>query len=312
MMFREQVVAKELFPPMCHSATVEELEHGELYVVWYSGSFEGAPDTILMASKRNVDGIWSPPKVIQSLPGLPLGNPVLDKDGQDLVLYFVVLYGDWWTESKIVRSISKDGGQTWSHLEFVSLEKGLMLRTKPLRLHTGTLLLPIYDENNWTSLVLRSTDNGVSWGKYGDTTSRGKAIQPTLCQTQNGSVLMYMRSNKGQIYYSRSFNDGLSWIAAQPTDLLNPNSGIDLIKCDLGDLVLVYNPLLQGRAELAVSLSVDEGKTWEFTRVIAKGLGEYSYPTVIHNSNGLIQLVYTRNREAIIFCEFDRAWVTAG
>ena len=311
MIFREQVIAKDLMPPMCHSATIEEWEEGELYAVWYAGSFEGAPDTILMGSRRGADGAWSQPKVVQSLPGLPLGNPVLDKDGHDLILYFVVLYGDWWTDSKIVRSLSKDGGQTWSQFEFVSLEKGLMLRTKPLRLPTGTLLLPIYDEINWAPLVLRSTDSGKSWARYGDTTSRGKAIQPALCQLHDGSVLMLMRTNQGQIYYSRSFNDGLSWIAAKPMNLLNPNSGIDLINAGPGQLVLVHNPLKQGRTELAVSLSTEEGDVWGSTRTLVGGSGEYSYPTVIQNSNGLIQLVYTKNREAIIFCEFDLEWAAA-
>ena len=310
-MYREQVVAEKLQPPSCHSATIEELENGELIAAWYSGSYEGAEDTILMSSRRTLDGNWTRPSELLNMPSLPLGNPVLDRNCNQLVLYFVILYGDWWTEARLAKIESRDNGYTWSAPQGVHPQKGLMVRTKPLHLNSGVLLLPVYDEIQWSPLVLRSEDNGKCWNLYGDTTVRGKSIQPSLVQLSDDSVLMFTRSNKRRIYLSRSFNDGLSWTASQPTELPNPNSGIDVVKGKEGYLILSYNPLEHGRTILALSVSQDEGQTWQPPKVVMKGPGEYSYPTLLQASSGRYHLVFTRNREAIFHIEFDQDWVLA-
>lgn len=306
-MYREQVIAEGLHPPACHSATIEELENQVLFAVWYAGSYEGARDTVLMSSRYRA-GAWERSQVLLSMPGLPLGNPVLDRIGSELVLYFVILYGDWWTESRVARIVSKDNGYTWSQPTLVHEQKGLMLRTKPLHLGNGTILLPVYDEINWSPLILRSTDAGQTWGLYGDTTARGKCIQPTLLELPDNSVLMLTRSNRGKIFMSRSFNGGQSWTASQPTDLNNPNSGIDAVIDNLGRLILSYNPQEQGRTRLALSSSTDWGQTWGQPRIVIEGPGEYSYPTIMQGSTGRYHLVFTRNREAIHHIEFDENW----
>jgi predicted neuraminidase len=307
-MYREQVIAEGLHPPACHSATIEELENHELFAVWYAGSFEGAKDTILMSSRYKF-GSWERPQVLVFIPGLPLGNPVLDYTNGELVLYFVILYGDWWTESRVARIASKDNGYTWSQPVLVHEQKGLMLRTKPLHLEDGLVLLPVYDEINWSPLILRSTDEGQTWELYGDTTARGKCIQPTLVELPDKSVLMLTRSNLGKIYMSRSFNKGESWTASQPTELNNPNSGIDVVSDLSGRLILSYNPREKGRTILALSLSTDWGDTWEQPQIVIQGPGEYSYPTIMRGSTGRYHLVFTRNREAIHHIEFDQDWV---
>ncbi|MHB1627631.1 MAG: sialidase family protein [Bacilli bacterium] len=304
-MFRKQVIAQNLHPPMCHAATVEELNRGELLAVWYSGSFEGSKDSVLMSSRRDSDGVWQTPRVILDLPELPVGNPVLDHGPQGLTLYFVILYGTWWTEAKLARMHSVDGGRTWTHPELLRNEPGLMLRTKPLRLNTGTCLLPVYSEIDWSPLVLRSIDQGDSWSMCGDTTARGRAIQPALAELSNGAVLMYTRTNQGQIFASRSYNDGQSWTASQPVSLPNPNSGIDMLRVRSGGIVLAYNPTVQGRNNLSVSLSENEGETWGAPRTVAEGTGEFSYPTVIEDSSGHVHMVYTEHRMQIVHCEFD-------
>lgn len=298
-------MAQELHPPACHSATIEELPNGGLLVVWYSGSFEGSEDTVLMASRRSVNGSWEAPRVILDLPGLPVGNPVLDGDSAGLTLYFVIVYGNWWTQAKLACMHSYDGGVTWTQPKLLCDEPGLMLRTKPLRLNTGTWLLPIYSEINWSPLILRSTNQGGAWSKYGDTTAQGKAIQPTLAELPDGVVLMYTRTNRGRIFESRSFNDGQSWTASQPLPLPNPNSGIDMVRVASGEIVLAYNPLDQGRTRLAVALSKDSGQTWLPPQTVTEGTGEFSYPTILRGSSDRLHLVYSHNRTAIVYCEFD-------
>lgn len=304
-MFHRQIIAEHLQPPMCHSATLTELIDGELLAVWYSGSFEGSKDSVLMSSRRSSGGDWQPPSVILDLPELPVGNPVLDRGPRGLTLYFVILLGSWWTEAKLFRMHSSDGGHSWGPPERIREETGLMLRTRPLWLSSGTCLLPVYNEIDWCPMILRSTDQGQSWDLYGDTTARGKAIQPALAELSSGAVLMYTRTNQGRIFESRSYNDGLSWTASQPTSLPNPNSGIDLLRLRSGDMILALNPGSRGRGNLSILLSEDQGQTWAAPKTVAEGEGEFSYPSMMEDHSGQVHMVYTEHRMRIVHCVFD-------
>lgn len=295
-------------PPMCHSATLSELPNGEFLAVWYAGSYEGAIDTVLVGSRCSPPAGWSKPICLLDLPGLCVGNPVLHAEHDRVRLYFVILYGPWWTESKVATMESVDSGHTWSSPELLRPEPGLMLRTPPVRLSTGTLLLPVYDEHTWVPLVLRQEVGSKTWQLLGDTTARGKAIQPAIAELMDGSVLMYSRSNRGRIFESWSFNDGKSWTASQPTALPNPNSGVALVAASAQTLVLAYNPDEQGREHLGVSVSVNGGQTWTSPRFLASGRGEYSYPTLLLSQNGKFHVVFTKHRASILHAIFDLAW----
>lgn len=308
-MREEEIFAGPLEPPACHSPTLAELPDGTLYAVWYAGSYEGSTDTVLYGSARRVGDEWSPPRRIMTIPGLPIGNPVLWSDQSILHLYFVILYGDWWTDARLAQSMSTDGGQIWASPELLDTEPGLMLRTPPLRLDDGVVLLPAYRERHRSPMVLRSEDNGETWRLLGDTTARGKAIQPALVQLSDGRILMYTRTNQGRIYQSYSYNGGLSWTASQPTTIPNPDSSIDLLRSRGGALVLAFNDAETGRDEISVALSQNEGQTWPQKRLLAGGGGEYSYPTLLQSTDGMIHIVYTKHRATIVHAEFEISWI---
>ncbi|MCL6454620.1 MAG: exo-alpha-sialidase [Alicyclobacillus sp.] len=305
-----RLYAETLSPPASHSATLAELPGGTLYCVWYSGSYEGSADTVLYASSRSAAGEWSTPRVIIDLPGLPVGNPVLWYNERDalLHLYFVILYGNWWTESRLAVVTSADGGTTWSSPKLLLEEKGLMPRTPLLTLSDGTLLFPIYSETMWAPLVLRSVDNGRTWGIIGDTTARGVAIQPSLAPLPDGRVLMLSRTNRGRIYRSTSTNGGRSWTASQPLAEPNPNSSIDVIAIHFEGRdghMMIHNPTTMGRGLLTLSVSWDGGQTWSGRTTVYKGDGEYSYPTMIPASDGGAHLVFTEDRVFIRYLYID-------
>jgi predicted neuraminidase len=311
MMQIEELPASDgSLPPMFHSPTLCALPGDQLLAVWYAGSYEGAADTVLVSARRTLTGGWSQPTLQLALPGLPLGNPVLYAEQQSVSLYFVILYGTWWTDARLARIESTNGGKTWSAPELLRPESGLMLRTPPIRLRTGALLLPVYDERTWAPLVLRQEAGTCDWQLLGDTTARGKAIQPALAELEDGSVLMYSRSNCGRIFASWSFNAGQSWTASQPTTQPNPNSSIALVSTPGDLLVLVYNPDQQGRERLGVSVSTDMGKTWTPPRLLARGRAEYSYPTLLVMRSGTFHTVFTRNRTNITYATFDLTWAT--
>ena len=156
----------------------------------------------------------------------------------------------------------------------------------------------------WAGWVERSTDRGVTWTKQGPITVPGEpfgVIQPALWETSRGDVRMFLRSSDriGRIVASSSQDGGLTWEAARPTQIPNPNSGIDVVRLRDGRLVLVYNHLRVGRDAIHLAVSNDEGDTWSDPLLLEGGEGEFSYPAVIQTADGLVHITYTWKRTHI-------------
>jgi predicted neuraminidase len=299
----------DLTPQSVHCATLTELGAPDrLLAACYAFSYETAPDSRIVASSWDGER-WSPSRTIVDLPGMAAGNPVLftGRDGA-VHLFFALLYGQEWTDARVTHTSSRDGGATWGPMRTLHPMKGLMTKTRPLQLERR-LLLPVYDEATWCSHVLVADDIEGDWQLYGDTTARRKTIQPAIVELAGGTLLMYSRSVRGSIYAARSFNGGFTWTASQPTPLPNPNSGVDLIRLRSGRLLLVYNPRAEGREQLALAVSDDEGGSWSEPILLEDGVGEFSYPYGIQGTDGQIHLLYTAQRVAITHLAFDEAWL---
>ncbi|MGN0544878.1 MAG: exo-alpha-sialidase, partial [Acutalibacteraceae bacterium] len=93
---------------------------------------------------------------------------------------------------------------------------------------------------------------------------------------------------------------GRTWCRAYATKLPNNNSGIDLDTDDQGRIFLAYNPfgLSGARAKLSLAVSFDDGNTFTDILVLDKGLGEYSYPSVVVKGD-TIHITYTDERDYI-------------
>jgi predicted neuraminidase len=109
-----------------------------------------------------------------------------------------------------------------------------------------------------------------------------------------------MRENgyTGRVRVSESHDEGVTWSPVVSSELPNPGSGLDGVRLQNGNWVLVYNDTTEGRNRLAVSLSTDEGQTWTVTRHLEnQPQGSFHYPCVIQTKDGLIHSVYS------YFCE---------
>ena len=295
-----------------HGSTIVELPNGDLLAAWYAGSREGAKDVAIFTSKSRLGSDhWMYPKMVVNTPNCSEGNPVLfvDANGQTW-LFYVTMYGNRWTECKVYYRKSNTMGKRWeSERGVLRDELGWMTRNKPLYLSNGEILLPVYDERSWHSMVMISGDGGETWNTYGDLSSPKGVIQPTVVQRGDGSLLMLMRSRDGEIWRSTSDDLGRNWKAAQPTNLPNPNCGVDMVRLHSGNIALVYNDTRRGRTPLTVALSTDEGETWGYKRDLETEVGEYSYPAVIQARDGGIHITYTYRRINIMHVEIDEAWI---
>ena len=105
---------------------------------------------------------------------------------------------------------------------------------------------------------------------------------------------------------SWSSDFGKTWSPMAPTSLPNNNSGTDAVTLKDGRQLLVYNHVLPPEGEtkgprtpLNVSVSED-GRNWKAALVLEDSpVSQYSYPSVIQTSDGMVHVVYTWRRERI-------------
>ena len=297
---RSEFIYEKASFPQCHASTIAETKDG-LVAAWFGGKFEGHREVGIWLS-RQVGGKWTVPVEVASggRPGkrFPCWNPVLfqPKKG-DLLLFYKVgpKPNSWWGEL----ITSADGGKTWSPAR--RLPEGILgpIKNKPVELADGTLLCGSSDEAMGWRVFMERRKPGGSWSKVGPLNDGKKlaAIQPTILR--HGKRLQILcRSKQGVIVESWSEDGGRKWSELKPTELPNPNSGIDAVTLRDGRHLLVYNHTRRGRSPLNVALSRD-GKTWRPAVVLEKRPGEYSYPAVIQTADGLVHVTYTWKRQRI-------------
>ncbi len=111
-----------------------------------------------------------------------------------------------------------------------------------------------------------------------------------------------LRSTYGRIYRSDSADYGRTWCAPYETEMVNNNSGIDMVK--LKDrLFLVCNPVENGdisspRSPLSIFVSEDNGVCFELFHVLECEPGAYAYPAIITDGENL-HVTYTWNNKTI-------------
>lgn len=300
--------------PFAHCATLTVLPDGRLMCAWMGGAFETAPDVALLAATHDPESrSWSQPRVIAEFEGKSLGQPVfLPRPNGELWLFFVVIMGHDWTSAQPYWQRSLDGGYTWQDRRHLMGFPGLMFRSKVIEL-PGRIIVPAYDENTWRSCMMISDDEGRNWRLTPPLLSTQGNIHPTPVHLGGDHLLAYLRTGGkgGVIWRTESTDGGETWRQPEPTDLPNPNSGIDLIRLRNGHLVLAYNPDARLRTPLCVAVA-DSDEQWLPPRIIESEYHEISYPTLLQTPEDDIHIVYTYRRENIHYARFTESWLREG
>lgn len=313
--------------PSCHAITIVEATNGDLVASWFGGTHERNPDVcIYVAIKPKGSDTWNEgvkvaDGVMKDGPRLPTWNPVLYQiPGGDLMLFYKIgpKPSEWWG---VIRT-SSDGGKTWSEAQ--KMPDGFLgpIKNKPVLLSNGTLLCPSSIEGDGWRLRMESTpDFGKTW-VMGDTLPRGKqkinAIQPSILFHKDGSIQAIGRTRNRAIFSTFSKDNGKTWSDVELIGLPNNNSGTDAVTLKDGRHLLVYNHVLPPgkeakgpRTPLNVSVSKD-GIHWNAALVLEDSkISQYSYPSMIQGSDGMVHIVYTWRREKLKYVKVDPSKLVA-
>lgn len=296
--------------PSCHASTIAETPAG-LVAAWFGGTRERHPDVGIWVSLHR-NGKWEEAKEVAN--GVqndtlryPTWNPVLYQvPGGNLMLFYKVgpSPSTWWG----VMKESADNGLTWS--KAMPLPSGYIgpVKNKPVLLQNGDLICPSSTEGNGWKVHFEIThDSGNTWERTPPVAGNGiDAIQPSVLRYPDGKLQVLCRTRSRAIAESWSPDNGRSWTPLATISLPNNNSGTDAVTLADGRQLLVYNHVLppEGEAKgprtpLNVSVSLDGAKWFAALVLEDSPISQYSYPSVIQTSDGLVHVVYTWRRERI-------------
>lgn len=322
-----------LLPPdtglQYHASTI--LPEGS--IAFFGGTKEGHPDThIYLAGPGGC-------RMLPKKDNLPRWNPVLFSDSG--LLYLFYKKGETVHNWQTAFCTSCDQGLSWGEeIDLPNCDNIPQgpVKNKPVLLSNGTWLAgtSLETPKYWSSFAALSHSKGRSWElrplplQYSDQKSRPQRvwdglkndalwesniqtafqwegiIQPSPWESSPGQCHMMCRSTYGRIYRSDSSDYGLHWSQAYPTLLENNNSGIDLVHCQ-GVLYLAHNPIADNwgrRSPLRISLSLDNGLSWQKGLDLETEEGEFSYPAITACGN-ILHISYTHNRKNIVYTAIE-------
>jgi predicted neuraminidase len=202
----------------------------------------------------------------------------------------------------------------------LSRRLGWMPRAHPFIVDNRRLIVPLYSDGFSFSIMAYTDDWGQTWQSSEPFPGLGN-IQPSIGRRNDGSLYTLMRDNgppPKRLHQSSSQNQGETWSPVTDSDRPNPGSGAEIISLANGHWVLISNDTENGRHQLAVEISDDEGETWRWKRYLEQDqpgddAGSYSYPSIIQAKDGTLHATYSYHlsgrKESIKYAHFNEAWI---
>ena len=321
--------------PAAHASSLLALPAGSpsaLLAFWFAGTGESAPDVGIAASHFDrATQQWAPAQWVVNRHdaaeqlgfGLRrIGNPVAWLDARGNVHLFVVATGlGGWAAGRIVHlrhEVDPQQGAAGfdpSQLAFRAIRAlplswlwntSDLVRTSPLPLADGGMLLPVYFELGIKfPLALRFDARGEFVG-ITRISNRKDLLQPTLLMRSDEEWLALMR-DKGparKIAVAATIDGGQRWSDQPNLALDNTDSSIAGLALAPGAMFLAHNSSIGSRSVLDLARSAD-GREWQLVTNLARGgdSDEFSYPAFAWADDSL-WVSYTDRRQAIAWQRF--------
>ncbi len=227
------------------------------------------------------------------------------------------------------RLYDAQGGSTEQQLGYAYFRRvGWQTKNKAVIVEGNRIIVPLYSDGFSFSLMAITDNGGKNW-QFSEPLVGPGNIQASIAEKADGTLVAYMRDNgppPQRLHVSSSKDKGLTWSPVRDSELPNPGSGADVVTLRNGHWALAYNDTEDGRHSLAVSISTDEGRSWQHTRHIERDMRDRQiatssgYPSIIQGRDGTLHVVYSYHHKdrkggpskTIKYVQFDQKWVKQG
>ncbi len=307
------------------------------------GSRSDTGDIDLLVKRSTDQGeSWSEQAVIWDDAGNTCGNPCAVVDGETGTIWLLCTWNrgdDHEREiiaqtSKDTRRVfvtsSKDDGTTWSSPQEITKDtkkddwtwyatgpgSGIQIQHG---LHKGRLVIPCdhieANTKHYYSHIIYSDNHGKSW-QLGGTTPKDQVNECEVVELSGGKLMLNMRNydrSKKNRQVAVSDDGGLTWKDQRfDPELIEPICQAAIQRYSWpgegsDNVILFSNPASRdGRVNMTLRASWDEGQTWAASRVLHPGPSAYSDLAVL--PNGQVGCLYEAGRahayESIVFAKF--------
>jgi len=284
-----------------HAASLLNLANNKVLLSFHGNKNKQDHQSIWIAA-TNEAGQWSDPYNITPNGSENHWNPVLfQADNGKIWLFFKI--GTIIEEWKGSMLISNNEGQSWSQPYALPGNSVGPTRNPPLKLQNDWILIPsnkekfnrkfpVFERFNCNSGDIQQIPIPV---KSEDPILF--AIQPTLVQLPDQSILALCRTNLKRIYQTISVDEGKTWSPLSETEHPNPNSAITTLKIKDG-YYLVMNPSPTNRGHIWVIFIPWKGKAKHVFELYHDGKA-IAYPSLIALNEKNLLIAYSINQQEI-------------
>ena len=193
---------------------------------------------------------------------------------------------------------SRDGGRTWSAKRpFAGPWPNVSPFGKIIVGEDGTALMSVYKVPTGAVALVRSTDNGRSWGDSSIVASGAASDETQFLALPGGRLMSFTRmegDSRFGLRLQESDDKGRSWV--RDRRLMKPQQWpFDATLLKSGHLLLSYGSRV-GHLGAGVVLSRDGGKTWDEAHRVLLGWDSLSqdtgYPSTVQLDDGTIVTMY--------------------
>jgi len=231
------------------------------------------------------------------------------------------------TDCRPVVRFSADECATWSQpVEIIpdsAVGYYVLNNDRIVQLKSGRLLAPLalhhrpdWEKPDWKGEagVYWSDDGGsnwsrssASWLKARDASgSRVAAQEPGVVELADGRILMWVRTDSGELYQSHSADSGATWTELSPMGVASPQSPASIERHPTsGELVMVWNdhsllPIAgrKARTPLHLAISHDEGTSWSPPLTLESDPNGWYCYTAMEFTDSALLLAYVAGQQA--------------
>lgn len=294
------------------------------------GDLKWSEDINIVLRRSSDNGkTWSDIKTIADFPlGRSASDPSMIVDDMTGKIFLFYNYMDLPKERDVyylhvMESI--DNGRSWStprditaqitkpewhnDFKFITSGRGILTRS-------GMLVHTLVNLENGLHLFA-SKDHGQSWFLI-DTPVK-PANESKIVELQDGRWMINSRVNGGGMRHVHVSKDqGQTWESRPEPELIDPGCNGSIIRyTDVNDgysknrLLFSNAKMVEGRKNMTVRISYDEGQTWSAGKTIYPEGSAYSSLTILEN--GEIGLFFEKDDyKENVFTSFSLSWLTDG